>query len=373
MAKLRAGIIGGGMIAAVHANALRQAGICITGAAGTSRERGELFARRLLAEAAFVTPEDLIASPDVDVVHICTPNASHVGYAQLALAAGKSVICEKPLGVNLDEAQVLADYATKVSGHTAVPFVYRYYPLVREMREHVVGNGQPVMLIRGSYLQDWLADPGSTNWRVNDADGGASRAFADIGVHVCDLIEFTTGQRISRLAANVSTAHRQRQNVEVRTEDIATIMFETDEGTPGVATVSQVSNGYKNRLTLSVDAADSSYSFDQESPDSLVIGRRDSTTVIPRSEASLRNEDARRLSVLPAGHPQGYQDSFNAFIQDAYQSFAGEAVTGLPTFADGLRAAVITDAVLRSVKSQAWVAVDQSREAARSPLDDLAV
>lgn len=373
MAKLRAGIIGGGMIAAVHANALRYAGIRVAGAAGSSRERGEMFANRLLAETAFKTPEDLIASPDVDVVHICTPNASHSGYARLALAAGKSVICEKPLGVNLDEARVLADYAAKMAGQTAVPFVYRYYPLVREMREHIVGNGRPVMLIRGAYLQDWLADPGSTNWRVNDAEGGASRAFADIGVHVCDLIEFTTGQRISRLAANVSTAYRQRQNVDVRTEDIATIMFETDEGTPGVATVSQVSHGYKNRLTLSVDAADASYSFDQESPDTLVIGTRDSMTVVPRSETSLRSEDARRLSVLPAGHPQGYQDSFNAFIRDAYQSFAGETVRGLPTFTDGLRAAVITDAVLNSVKAQAWVAVDEAREATQGPLDDLAV
>jgi predicted dehydrogenase len=373
VAKLRAGIIGGGMIAAVHANALRHAGIRVAGAAGSSRERSELFAHRLLAETAFATPEDLIASPDVDVVHICTPNASHARYARLVLAAGKSVICEKPLGVNLDEARMLADYAAKVSGQTAVPFVYRYYPLVREMREHIVGNGQPVMLIRGSYLQDWLADPGSTNWRVNDADGGASRAFADIGVHVCDLIEFTTGQRISRLAANVSTAYRQRQDVEVRTEDIATIMFETDGGTPGVATVSQVSNGYKNRLTLSVDAADASYSFDQESPDSLIIGTRDSTTVVPRSETSLRNEDARRLSVLPSGHPQGYQDSFNAFIRDAYQSFAGETVRGLPTFTDGLRAAVITDAVLRSVEARAWVAVDEARDSTQGRLEDLTV
>jgi predicted dehydrogenase len=372
VAKLRAGIIGGGMIAAVHANALRNAGIRVAGAAGTSRQRGETFAHRLSAETAFATPEDLIESPDIDVIHVCTPNASHAGYAEQALHAGKAVICEKPLGVNLDEARALADYATKNSGRTAVPFVYRYYPLVREMRECILDNGQPLMLIRGSYLQDWLADPSSTNWRVNDADGGASRAFADIGVHVCDLIEFTTGQRISRLAANLSTAFRQRQNVEVRTEDIATIMFETDQGVPGVATVSQVSNGYKNHLTLSVDAADASYSFDQESPDSLVIGRRDSTTVVPRSEASLRSEDARRLSVLPAGHPQGYQDSFNAFVGDAYQSFAGETVRGLPTFADGLRAAVITDAVLKSVKSQTWEAVDGAIQAAHTPLQDLA-
>jgi predicted dehydrogenase len=85
------------------------------------------------------------------------------------------------------------------------------------------------------------------------------------------------------------------------------------------------------------------------------------------------DEGARRLSVLPAGHPQGYQDSFSAFVRDAYQSFAGETVRGLPTFRDGLRAAVITDAVLKSVTSQAWVLVSEAHEAAQSPLDDLAV
>lgn len=250
MTGLTAGIIGGGMIAAVHANALRASGIRVAGVAGGSRERSEVFAQRLSAEHAFATADDLIAAPGIDVVHICTPNASHAGYARRAMEAGKPVVCEKPLGVDLNEARELADYAADNSLPTAVPFVYRFYPTVREMRERMAASERPALLIRGSYLQDWLADPSSTNWRVKDAEGGSSRSFADIGVHLCDLIEFTTGHRIRRLTANLSTAFSHREGVSVSTEDIATVMFETDHGAPGVATVSQVSQGYKNRLTL---------------------------------------------------------------------------------------------------------------------------
>lgn len=354
---MTAGIIGGGMIAAVHAHALRASGIRVAGVAGGSPERSEVFAQRLSAEQAFATPEDLIASPGIDVVHVCTPNASHSVYARRALEAGKAVICEKPLGVGLDEARELADYASRHGSLTAVPFVYRFYPVVREMKARAAAAGQSVTLIRGSYLQDWLADPSSTNWRVNDVDGGSSRAFADIGVHLCDLIEFTTGQRISRLTANTSTAFSHRQNLRVRTEDIATVMFETDHGVPGTAVVSQVSQGYKNRLRLSIDADAASYRFDQEAPDRLLIGTQDSTSIVPRSATSLRNGDARRLSLVPGGHPQGYQDSFNAFMLDAYRSFMGEEVVGLPTFADGLRAAELTDAVLKSARSGTWESV----------------
>ena len=138
----------------------------------------------------------------MDVVHICTPNHLHVPLAELALAAGKHVICEKPIALDGDGAQRLADAAAAAGRIAAVPFVYRYYPTVREARERVrAGVAGPVRLLHGSYLQDWLLRPEDDNWRVEAELGGASRAFADIGSHWCDLAEFVSGHRITRLSA----------------------------------------------------------------------------------------------------------------------------------------------------------------------------
>ena len=354
-------MIGAGFIGAVHAHAVRAAGGVVTRVADSTPDRAIASAVRLHAERAAASAEELIAADDVDVVHICTPNASHVRLADLAIRAGKHVICEKPLATTPDEACALVAAAADARIVAAVPFVYRYYPTVREARARISGGeGGPLHLLHGSYLQDWLASSEDTNWRVDPAVGGASRAFGDIGVHWCDLMEFTTGHRITRLTARMMTAHETRGrgsgSAEVGTEDSATVMFETDRGAYGSVVLSQVCLGRKNRLWLSIDGASATYAFDQEAPDSLWIGGRTENRVVARGADTLR-QAAGRYAVLPAGHPQGYQDCFNAFVEDAYQAIAGDPPEGLPTFDDGLRSAVLTAAVVESAAAQAWVDV----------------
>jgi predicted dehydrogenase len=243
------------------------------------------------------------------------------------------------------------------AGVTAtVPFVYRFYPMVREARARVAdGSTGPVRLLHGSYLQDWLAQDEDDNWRVDAAAGGASRAFADIGVHWCDLVEFVSGHRITSVAARTVVAVPTRGGRTVETEDAAVVLFETDQGAAGNLTISQISPGRKNRLWFSVDGAAESLCFDQENPDSLWIGGREVNRQLLRG--SSEGPAAARYSVVPAGHPQGYQDCFDAFVADTYESIAGEAPDGLPTFADGLRAARITEAVLESSRTSSWVGV----------------
>ena len=136
---------------------------------------------------------------------------------------------------------------------TAVPFVYRFYPTVREARARIAtGEAGRLWLLHGSYLQDWLAGAGESNWRVDPALGGASRAFGDIGVHWCDLMEFVTGHRIVRLTATTARAFEERSTGDragaVATEDGAVVLFETDQGAAGSVVVSQVTPGRKNRL-----------------------------------------------------------------------------------------------------------------------------
>ncbi|MET0478250.1 MAG: Gfo/Idh/MocA family oxidoreductase, partial [Actinomycetota bacterium] len=211
-------------------------------------------------------------------------------------------------------------------------------------------------LLHGSYLQDWLAGAGESNWRVDPALGGASRAFGDIGVHWCDLAEFVTGQRITRVAARTANAHPVRDGQTAATEDGAVVIFATDQGATGSVTVSQVTPGRKNRLWFSFDGTEASYSFDQEAPDTLWVGGRSENRVVLRGPDTL-GPAAGAYATLPAGHPQGYADSFTAFVADVYAAVNGEPPDGLPTFADGHRAAVITEAVVAAAKTDSWVEV----------------
>jgi len=359
--RYRSGIIGAGFIGGIHAHAVRVAGGVVTRVAVSSPQHAAAAADRLYAENPANSAEELISADDVDIVHVCTPNSSHFGLADLAIRAGKHVICEKPLATTTDHARKLVAAAADAGIVAAVPFVYRYYPTVREARARIVHDDPGTLrLLHGSYLQDWLASSESTNWRMNPTLGGASRAFGDIGVHWCDLMEFTTGHRITRLTARMITAYAQRGQqdgtVPNGTEDGALVMFDTDRGASGSVVVSQVSIGRKNRLWFSFDSATATYVFDQETPDSLWIGGRIENHIIMRGPDTL-TPSAARLAVLPTGHPQGYQDCFNAFIADTYALIGGQTPDGHPTFRDGLRAAQLTAAVIESAGTQAWVDV----------------
>jgi predicted dehydrogenase len=379
---LRVAIAGTGFIGEVHARAVRRAGARLVGVAASTPERGRTAARVLDAEHAFAHAEAMVTSPDVDVVHICTPNHLHAGLAEAALSAGKHVVCEKPLATDASAARRLATAAAGSGRVATVPFVYRFYPLVREARARVAAGAiGPLRLIHGCYLQDWLATEEDDNWRVDAELAGASRAFADIGSHWCDLVEFVTGDRLAAVCAEAVTAVPERVHAagtephafatavaagasrrRVTTEDITVVLFRTRGGVAGSVVISQVSPGRKNRLRFEVAGAGATLSFDQEQPESLWVGRRASSEIVVRDGAHLAPA-AAPYAVLPPGHPQGYQDCFDAFVADTYRAIRASdrgAVDGLPTFADGARAADITDAVLRSARSRTWEEVPSS-------------
>lgn len=375
-AKLRIAVAGTGFIGAVHAHAARVAGARLVGVAASTAPRAEAAAARLGAERAYDDAEALVTADDVDVVHICTPNHLHAPLTLAALAAGKHVVCEKPLATDTTDAQALVAAAGTAGVVATVPFVYRFYALVREARARVAAGGiGPIRLVHGTYLQDWLATEADDNWRVDAELAGPSRAFADIGSHWCDLVEFVTGDRLAAVSAVTVTALPERVRSggahafesrgaggdhtpgtarrAVTTEDIGLVLFRTAGGVTGSVVVSQVSPGRKNTLRVEVTGADATLAFDQEAPETLWVGRRTGTELVPRDPAGL-TPAAATYAVLPPGHPQGYQDCFDAFVADTYRAIDGEAVDGLPTFADGARAAAITDTVLRSAASGRW-------------------
>lgn len=393
LAALRVGVAGTGFIGAVHARSARLAGGHLAGVAASSPQRGEEAAAQLGAERAYATAEELVEAPDIDVVHVCTPNHLHLPLAERALAAGKHVVCEKPLALDLTGAQRLVDAAASSGRCVGVPFVYRYHPTVLEARERVrSGATGPLRLLHGSYLQDWLLKPEDDNWRIDEQLGGLSRAFADIGSHWCDLVEFVSGHRIVKLSARTATVLPERVDAggrpafaggsadgngasaahtrAVATEDAAVVQFETDRGALGSTVISQVSAGRKNRLWFELDGADEAVVFDQESPETLWVGRREHTTLIRRDPEHL-SAAAARVNTLPAGHPEGYALCFDAFVRDVYDAIRGggqeSAADGMPAFEDGLRAAQLTDAVLRSARAEAWVDVPAAPTTAAAP------
>jgi predicted dehydrogenase len=373
---LRVAIAGTGFIGPVHARAARLAGARLVGVAASTPERGRAAARLLGADEAFADAEALVVSTDVDVVHICTPNHLHAPLAEAALAAGKHVVCEKPLAVDAGDAHRLTTAAEEAGRVATVPFAYRFYPMVREARARVAAGAiGPVRLLHGTYLQDWLATEDDDNWRVDADLAGPSRAFADIGSHWCDLAEFISGDRLAAVCAEAATVVPERVHAAgsephafaapvasgasrrtVTTEDLAVVLFRTHRGVAGSVVISQVSPGRKNSLKVEVAGAEATLCFDQEQPESLWVGRRAATEVAVRDGTHLAPA-AAPYSLMPPGHPQGYQDCFDAFVADTYRAIrAGDAgaVDGLPTFADGARAADITDAVLRSARSRSW-------------------
>lgn len=367
-------IIGTGMIGAVHRRAALLAGARICGVAGSSPDRAREVANSWNVARAYRDIEEVIADPQVQVVHVCTPNHLHRPMAQAVLEAGKHVICEKPLATTLADAQALAALAASRGLVATIPFVYRYHPVVREARARIAqGELGPLHLIHGSYLQDWLLDPASNNWRVDPALGGASRVFADIGSHWCDLVEWVSGERFTEVSAAFDTVISERgagtaQSFStpagggalqtVASEDVAMAMFRTGAGTLASLTTSQVSAGRHNRLWFEIDGARASVAFNQEDAERLWIGRPDQREEIFVRGPGAGSADQRRLSVLPAGHAQGYSACFDAFVADTYRALDGERAEGLPTFDDGVRSARIVEQVIASARTRAWTTID---------------
>ena len=359
--RLRAAIIGAGFIGTVHARAVLASGAELVGVSDVHAERAAGLQEQVGARRWTRSSAELIEAPDVEVVHVCTPNDTHFKFAERALRAGKHVICEKPLATGAENSLRLLELADASGLVAAVPFVYRYYPMVREARERVKrGDAGRLGTIHGFYLQDWLAEHDDHNWRVDPVRGGRSRAFADLGVHWVDLVEFVAGHRLTRVNAQLSILFPSRFGpdgpVHVSTEDVAVVSFETDGGAIGSVVISQVSPGRKNRFCFSLDGTKASLFFDHEQPEQLWVGGRSINQLLARSPENLAPASAKYVT-LPAGHPQGFQDCFNAFVAECYAAINGSTPEGLPRFVDGLRAAQVTDAVLASATSRSWVEV----------------
>jgi predicted dehydrogenase len=361
-------IIGTGMIGAAHLRAARLAGADVIGVLGSTPSRSAAVAAEWQVPRGYADLDQVIADRP-DIVHICTPNNTHVPYGVRAARAGIHLVIEKPIATTIEDAEQLVAAVEQAGVVAVVPFVYRYHPMVREIRaRRIAGELGDVLLMHGSHQQDWLASPRASSWRVDPDMGGPSRAFADIGSHWADLAAFVSGEEFTATTASLSIAYPMRPIgggksfggsstdaplAAVRTEDIAVATFRTARGVLANTVISQVSAGRKNRLWLEIDGSAGSAVFDQEHPESAWFGGIEGSTVLHRGEGSV-SADQARMNLLPAGHAQGWTDAFAQFIADAYAATRGETPEGLPTVHDGLRSVHVVDAVLRSATSNGW-------------------
>jgi predicted dehydrogenase len=325
---------------------------------------------------------EIIRDPAIDAVHICTPNAQHFLMAKEALQAGKHVLCEKPLTTTVAESEELVALAAKQRLRNCVCHNLRYYPQVQQMRGlREAGELGEILVVQGTYSQDWLLYDTDWNWRVDSKAAGASRCMGDIGSHFFDMAEHVTGLRVSALCADLQTFHKTRKqpkhSVEtfanklmgpedyiqtpVDTEDFGAVVFRMGARTRGSMTASQVSAGRKNGFRLEVYGTKSSVAWNQECPDELWQGHRDSPNGISVKDPSLLLPRARSYADLPGGHSEGYDDTFKQAFRRFYDSIRTNAAPEYPQFTDGLRQMKILDAVLESNKNHAWVDIVDAR------------
>jgi predicted dehydrogenase len=381
MRVIRAAVAGAGFIGPVHVEAVRRLGHQVVGILGSTPEKSSRAAQSLGLSKAYESFAELIADPEVEVVHIATPNRLHLEECRAALAAGKHVLCEKPLGMTTAETRELVELAARCPQLlTAVNYNIRFYPLCLEARSRIAaGQFGEVYHVTGSYLQDWLLHASDFNWRVLADEGGELRAVADIGTHLLDLAQFITGLSIEAVCSDLFTVHPVRQQpaggaetfsassgkqrvtsvaVPVTTDDYGSILVRFTSGARGCFTVSQVAAGRKNCLRLEIAGSGGSTAWNSEDPEVLEIGRRGQPNELLPRDAGLLQSDVQPYANYPAGHVEGFPDTFKQLVRAAYRSIeTGSPNSLVPSFADGHREAALCEAILKSHRSRQWESV----------------
>ncbi len=378
MQKLKAAVIGAGFMGRTHVEALRRLGfVDVAAVAAITEDEATRFAASNFIESATGDVDKLLADPSIDGVHICTPNATHFPIAMKALKAGKHVLCEKPLAMSANEARQMVELAEKKGLCHATNHNLRYYPATQQIRR-MIENGDlgEILVVQGTYSQDWLLYDTDFNWRILRKHNGPLRVVGDIGSHWMDMIQHVTGLSITELCADLSIIHKTRKQpkvaietfagktlkpedynqVRIDTEDFGMVMLHMGKNCRGAYTVSQMAAGCKNRFEFMICGSKASVSWNQERPDEIWIGRRNEPNGIILKDGSLFYPKAAAYADLPGGHSEGYDDCHKQLFRRFWSRVADKKIpVEYPTFADGLRGMELLEKVTESHKKRGWV------------------
>lgn len=372
----RCGVIGVGFIGAAHIEALRRLGN-VDVVALCDEFGAEHKAAQCHIGSFYTSYKEMIDEQQLDAVHICTPNNTHYEIAKYAMSAGVHVVVEKPFTVTADQARELVALAQEKNVKGAVNFHNRLYPMPNEMRQRVkAGEIGQVFTVHGSYIQDWLLYETDYSWRLGKEQAGATRAIGDIGSHLLDLMEFVTGLRVTEVMAQFTTVYPVRkkpvgnvetfssasqntvyEEIDIDTEDAATVLLKFDNGAIGTFIVSQVFAGKKNSSSLYVAGSKKSLVWDSEDLSELYIGHRDRPNEWLTKDAGLLHPAAAELVSYPGGHVEGFPDAFKQVFAQFYASLAQDGDYSYATLQDGLRETLLCDTIYQSAVTGKWVVV----------------
>lgn len=373
---LRAGVIGTGFIGPVHVEALRRLGVTVAAICDVA-DLGPKAAAKLAIPQAFADYRELLACPEVDVVHITTPNRFHAEMSLAALRAGKHVICEKPLAMNTRETARIVKTVRATGKVFAVNYNVRFYPAVLQLHRLVErGELGDILHVNGSYMQDWLFKDTDYNWRLLPQEGGKLRAVADIGTHWMDTASFILGAKITSVFADLATWHKQRRRplgevptfakanakvkyatYKVQTDDFASVLLRFGNGARGNLGVSQVAAGRKNCLRIEIYGSKKSTWWCSEEPEMLHFGNRDGANEVTIRATPAFGDGAAGFTDYPPGHVEGFPDTFKMNFRAIYSAIAGAHGGLFATAADGHQEVAVCEAIIRSNRSQSWVKV----------------
>ncbi|HLH62811.1 MAG TPA: Gfo/Idh/MocA family oxidoreductase [Ktedonobacteraceae bacterium] len=371
--KLRAGIVGGGQgsfIGAVHRIAAELDGQAevVAGAMSTDLQRAEASARAWYLERSYKNFEEMAETeaglPDgIDFVMVTVPNHLHYRVARAFLGHGIHVVCDKPMTFNLEEAQALVKLVEGQKLIFALTHNYTGYPAVRHAR-HLVRTGAigTIRKVLVEYIQDWLMEPvervgnKQASWRTDPTKSGIAGAVGDIGTHAENLLEFITGLKIVAVCADLTAFIEGRQ-----LDDDANMLLRLENGGKGVLTCSQIAAGEENALSIRIYGSKAGLEWHQMEPNTLLFKQPGQPVQVLRTGLAYMSDEAKALTRLPAGHPEGFLEAFaNIYrlaIADIRRVESGASPEGgYPTVYDGLRGMqFITKAVESSQKGGIWV------------------
>ena len=387
--QLRAGIIGTGFIGPVHIEALKRLGVTVNGICGSTKSARHVGNLWGIPEIyGDYDHEAMYASPNIDVVHITSPNRVHVEQCLGALAMGKHVICEKPLGMTAKETALVVD-AVKKGGKKgpvfAVNYMCRFFPAILQMRAMVArGDLGKIMHVQGHFFQDWLMYETDYNWRILSGEGGKLRAVGDIGTHWIDAVSFVLGSKAQSVFAHLETFHKTRKrpkgevqtfakvdpkkmiDYKVDTEDFGSVLLKFGKAKHGFAdgvhanaSISQVAAGWKCSLSFGIYGTKGSVRWDLQQPNEIQVGHRDEPNQTMNRGTPGFQEDVANFTDYPPGHAEGFSDGHKMHYRAIYEHIAsGKKTPALfATAEDGHHEVKLCEAILQSSKAKSWVKV----------------
>lgn len=380
MQKIKTAIVGTGFMGKVHTENVRRLGnVEVAAVVGSRPERAREFAERANIPIAASSLNEVLENKEIAAVHICTPNVDHYPMSLAAINAGKAVLCEKPMTMNSDEGRRLVQAAAAKNAVNCVQHNLRYYPVVQQIRDMIAaGDLGEILIVQGTYSQDWLLYDTDWNWRIQTKENGKLRVMGDIGSHWMDMIQHLTALPITEVCADLATFHKTRkrpkgsvetfsgkklqpgdyEDFPVETDDFGVVMLHLGDRARGAFTVSQMSAGRKNRFAFEIFGTKAGVAWDQEQPDALWIGHRNEPNQIIVKDGSLLYPHAAGFADLPGGHSEGYDDSHKQVFKHFYARVADPAApVDYPTFEDGLRGMILLEKVAESSAKRGWVKV----------------